>query len=149
MLLFKMNTKSIRKEDVEHSWYLLDAEDQILGRFATFVANKLRGKDKPTFTPHVDNGDFVVVVNAAKIKVTGNKFEQKKYHHHSLYPGGLKTSSFKEKIHKDPQGIILKAVKGMLPKNKLSNQILKKLKVYPGESHPHEAQNPIQINLNK
>ena len=144
-----MNTKSVRKEDVEHAWYLLDAEDQILGRFATFVANKLRGKDKPTFTPHVDNGDFVVVVNAAKIKVTGNKFEQKKYHHHSLYPGGLKTSSFKEKIHRDPQGIILKAVKGMLPKNKLSNQILKKLKVYPGESHPHEAQNPIQINLNK
>ena len=108
-----MNTKSVRKEDVEHSWYLLDAEDQILGRFATFVANKLRGKDKPTFTPHVDNGDFIVVVNAAKIKVTGNKFEQKKYHHHSLYPGGLKTSSFKEKIHKDPQSIILKAVKGM------------------------------------
>ena len=144
-----MNTKSIRKEDVELSWYLLDAEDQILGRFATFVANKLRGKDKPTFTPHVDNGDFIVVVNAAKIKVTGNKFEQKKYHHHSLYPGGLKTSSFKEKIHKDPQSIILKAVKGMLPKNKLSSQILKKLKVYPGDSHPHEAQNPIQINLNK
>ena len=123
-----MNTKSIRKEDVEHSWFLLDAEDQILGRFATFVANKLRGKDKPTFTPHVDNGDFIVVVNAAKIKVTGNKFEQKKYHHHSLYPGGLKTSSFKEKIHKDPQSIILKAVKGMLPKNKLSNQILKAYK---------------------
>ena len=94
-----MNTKSIRKEDVEHSWYLLDAEDQILGRFATVVANKLRGKDKPTFTPHVDNGDFIVVVNAAKIKVTGNKFEQKKYYHHSLYPGGLKTSSFLSLIH--------------------------------------------------
>jgi len=144
-----MNTKSIRKEDVEHSWYLLDAEDQILGRFATVVANKLRGKDKPTYTPHVDNGDFIVVVNAKKIRVTGNKFEQKKYYRHSLYPGGLKTASFKEKIDKDPESIILKAVKGMLPKNKLSNQILKKLKVYSGDSHPHEAQNPIPIKLNK
>ena len=144
-----MNTKSIRKEDVEHSWYLLDAEDQILGRFATVVANKLRGKDKPTYTPHVDNGDFIVVVNAKKIRVTGNKFEQKKYYRHSLYPGGLKTASFKEKIDKDPESIILKAVKDMLPKNKLSNQILKKLKVYSGDSHPHEAQNPIPIKLNK
>ena len=144
-----MNTKSIRKEDVEHSWYLLDAEDQILGRFATFVANKLRGKDKTTFTPHVDNGDFIVVVNAAKIKVTGNKFEQKKYYHHSLYPGGLKTSSFKEKINKDPQVIILKSVKGMLPKNKLSNQINQWTAGAGREPHPHEAQNPIQINLNK
>ena len=144
-----MNTKSIRKEDVEHSWYLLDAENQILGRFATVVANKLRGKDKPTYTPHVDNGDFIVVVNAKKIRVTGNKFEQKKYYRHSLYPGGLKTASFKEKIDKDPESIILKAVKGMLPKNKLSNQILKKLKVYSGDSHPHEAQNPIPIKLNK
>ena len=144
-----MNTKSIRKEDVEHSWYLLDAEDQILGRFATVVANKLRGKDKPTYTPHVDTGDFIVVVNAKKIRVTGNKFEQKKYYRHSLYPGGLKTASFKEKIDKDPESIILKAVKGMLPKNKLSNQILKKLKVYSGDSHPHEAQNPIPIKLNK
>ena len=144
-----MNTKSIRKEDVERSWYLLDAEDQILGRFATVVANKLRGKDKPTYTPHVDNGDFIVVVNAKKIRVTGNKFEQKKYYRHSLYPGGLKTASFKEKIDKDPESIILKAVKGMLPKNKLSNQILKKLKVYSGDSHPHEAQNPIPIKLNK
>jgi len=144
-----MNTKSIRKEDVEHSWYLLDAEDQILGRFASVVANKLRGKDKPTYTPHVDNGDFIVVINAKKIRVTGNKFEQKKYYRHSLYPGGLKTASFKEKIDKDPESIILKAVKGMLPKNKLSNQILKKLKVYSGDSHPHEAQNPIPIELNK
>ena len=144
-----MNTKSIRKEDVEHSWYLLDADDQILGRFASVVANKLRGKDKPTYTPHVDNGDFIVVVNAKKIRVTGNKFEQKKYYRHSLYPGGLKTASFKEKIDKDPESIILKAVKGMLPKNKLSNQILKKLKVYSGDSHPHEAQNPIPIKLNK
>jgi large subunit ribosomal protein L13 len=124
---------------------LLDAEDQILGRFATVVANKLRGKDKPTFTPHVDNGDFIVVVNAAKIKVTGNKFEQKKYYHHSLYPGGLKTSSFKEKINKDPQSIILKAVKGMLPKNKLASAMLKKLKVYRGEEHPHEAQKPTPL----
>ncbi len=144
-----MNTKSIRKEDVEHSWYLLDADDQILGRFASVVANKLRGKDKPTYTPHVDNGDFIVVINAKKIRVTGNKFEQKKYYRHSLYPGGLKTASFKEKIDKDPESIILKAVKGMLPKNKLSNQILKKLKVYSGDSHPHEAQNPIPIELNK
>ena len=144
-----MNTKSIRKEDVERSWYLLDAEDQILGRFASVVANKLRGKDKPTYTPHVDNGDFIVVINAKKIRVTGNKFEQKKYYRHSLYPGGLKTASFKEKIDKDPESIILKAVKGMLPKNKLSNQILKKLKVYSGDSHPHEAQNPIPIELNK
>ena len=137
-----MKTQSFRKEDTQHKWVIVDATDKILGRLASKIADKLRGKDKPVFTPHVDCGDFVVVVNAEKIKVTGNKFEDKKYYTHSLYPGGLKTKTFKDMNATKPEKVIELAVKGMLPKNKLSNQIIKKLKIYAGSEHPHEAQQP-------
>ncbi|MBD63418.1 MAG: 50S ribosomal protein L13 [Gammaproteobacteria bacterium] len=137
-----MKTLSLRKEDAKHDWYVVDASNKILGRLATKIADRIRGKDKPTFTPHTDGGDYVVVINAEKILVTGNKLENKKYYSHSLYPGGLKTKAFKDIIEKNPEFIIEQAVKGMLPKNKLGKKIFKKLKVYQGESHPHESQDP-------
>ena len=137
-----MKTQSFKKEDTQHNWVIVDATDKVLGRLASKIADKLRGKDKPIFTPHVDCGDFVVVVNAEKIKVTGNKFEDKKYYSHSSYPGGLKTKTFKDMNSTKPERVIELAVKGMLPKNKLSNQIIKKLKIYAGTEHPHEAQQP-------
>ena len=137
-----MKTFSLKNTEVSRDWVLFDASDKILGRFATKIADKLRGKDKPTFTPHVDGGDFVVVINADKVKVTGNKAEQKKYYKHSLYPGGLKEKSYKEVLESTPERIIENAVKGMLPKNKLGKSIFKKLKVYSGSEHPHESQNP-------
>ena len=137
-----MKTFSLKNTEVSRDWVVFDASDKILGRFATKIADKLRGKDKPTFTPHVDGGDFVVVINADKVKVTGNKAEQKKYYKHSLYPGGLKEKSFKEVLKSTPERIIENAVKGMLPKNKLGKSIIKKLKVYSGSEHPHESQNP-------
>ena len=141
-----MKTFSLKKEDVNRQWYVVDATDKVLGRLATKIADKLRGKDKPTFTPHVDGGDFVVVINADKVKVTGNKADQKKYYKHSLYPGGLKEKSFKEVLESSPERIIENAVKGMLPKNKLGKSIIKKLKVYSGSEHPHESQNPSEWN---
>ena len=137
-----MKTFSLKNSEVSRDWVVFDASDKILGRFATKIADKLRGKDKPTFTPHVDGGDFVVVINADKVKVTGNKAEQKKYYKHSLYPGGLKEKSYKEVLESTPERIIENAVKGMLPKNKLGKSIIKKLKVYSGSDHPHESQNP-------
>ena len=137
-----MKTFSLKNTEVSRDWVVFDASDKILGRFATKIADKLRGKDKPTFTPHVDGGDFVVVINADKVKVTGNKAEQKKYHKHSLYPGGLKEKSYEEVLESTPERIIENAVKGMLPKNKLGKSIIKKLKVYSGSEHPHESQNP-------
>ena len=137
-----MKTFSLKNSEVSRDWVVFDASDKILGRFATKIADKLRGKDKPTFTPHVDGGDFVVVINADKVKVTGNKADQKKYYKHSLYPGGLKEKSFKEVLESNPERIIENAVKGMLPKNKLGKSIIKKLKVYSGSEHPHESQNP-------
>ncbi len=137
-----MKTKSLRKEDVVHDWYVADATDQVLGRFASKIADKLRGKDKATYTPHVDGGDFVIVLNARKIKVTGNKAHNKSYFSHSLYPGGLKIKSFKQMQTNKPTEIIRLAVKGMLPKNKLSNVIIKKLKIYSGSEHPHDSQKP-------
>ena len=137
-----MKTFSLKNTEVVRDWVVFDASDKILGRFATKIADKLRGKDKPTFTPHVDGGDFVVVINADKVKVTGNKAEQKKYYKHSLYPGGLKEKSYKEVLESTPERIIENAVKGMLPKNKLGKSIIKKLKVYSGSEHPHESQNP-------
>ena len=141
-----MKTFSLKNSEVSRDWVVFDASGKILGRFATKIADKLRGKDKPTFTPHVDGGDFVVVINADKVKVTGNKAEQKKYYKHSLYPGGLKEKSFKEVLESSPERIIENAVKGMLPKNKLGKSIIKKLKVYSGSEHPHESQNPIEWN---
>ncbi len=137
-----MKTFSLKNTEVARDWVVFDASDKILGRFATKIADKLRGKNKPTFTPHVDGGDFVVVINADKVKVTGNKAEQKKYYKHSLYPGGLKEKSYKEVLESTPERIIENAVKGMLPKNKLGKSIIKKLKVYSGSEHPHESQNP-------
>ena len=137
-----MKTFSLKSTEVVRDWVVFDASDKVLGRFATKIADKLRGKDKPTFTPHVDGGDFVVVINADKVKVTGNKAEQKKYYKHSLYPGGLKEKSYKEVLESTPERIIENAVKGMLPKNKLGKSIIKKLKVYSGSEHPHESQNP-------
>ena len=142
-----MKTQSFKKEETQHNWVIIDASDKVLGRLASKIADKLRGKDKPIFTPHVDCGDFVVVVNAEKIKVTGNKFEDKKYYTHSLYPGGLKTKTFKDMNATKPEKIIELAVKGMLPKNKLSNQIIKKLKIYAGSEHPHEAQQPVNWDI--
>ena len=141
-----MKTFSLKNTEVERDWVIFDASDKVLGRFATKIADKLRGKDKPTFTPHVDGGDFVVVINADKVKVTGNKVEQKKYYKHSLYPGGLKVKSYKEVLENNPERIIENAVKGMLPKNKLGKSMIKKLKVYSGSKHPHESQNPTEWN---
>ncbi len=137
-----MKTLSLRKEDAQHDWYVVDASDKILGRLATKIADRIRGKDKPTFTPHTDGGDYVVVINAEKIQVTGKKYDDKKYYTHSQYPGGLKVKVFKDIIETKPEYIIENAVKGMLPKNKLGKKMFKKLKVYKGEDHPHESQEP-------
>ena len=137
-----MKTESLNKQSVDPKWYVVDADGQILGRFASKLADRLRGKDKPTFTPHTDGGDFVVVINAEKVAVTGTKHDKKTYYRHSQYPGGLKETTFKEMIDKKPEEVIRLAVKGMLPKNKLSNQIIKKLKIYAGSDHPHDSQQP-------
>ena len=137
-----MKTYSLKKEEVQRNWFVVDATDRVLGRVATKIADKIRGKDKPTFTPHTDGGDYVIVINAEKIKVTGSKRNNKIYYRHSLYPGGLKSQTFKELNKKNPERIIEEAVKGMLPKNKLGKSIIKKLKVYSGSEHPHESQNP-------
>ena len=141
-----MKTYSLKKGQVVRSWFVLDATDRILGRMATKIADRIRGKDKPSFTPHTDGGDYVIVVNAEKIKVTGSKFSDKKYFRHSLYPGGLKTSTFKELNKKNPEKIIEDAVKGMLPKNKLGKSMIKKLKVFKGPDHDHESQKPVEWN---
>ena len=141
-----MKTYSQKKENVERNWFVVDATDRILGRVATKIADRIRGKDKPTFTPHTDGGDYVIVVNAEKIKVTGSKSDKKMYYRHSLYPGGLKSQSFKELNEKNPERIIEEAVKGMLPKNKLGKSIIKKLKVFQGPNHSHESQKPIEWN---
>ena len=141
-----MKTYTQKKEEVERNWFVLDVKDKVLGRIATKIADRIRGKDKPTFTPHTDGGDYVIVINAEKIKVTGSKFVTKKYYNHSLYPGGLKTQTFKELNNKNPEKIIFNAVKGMLPKNKLGKSIIKKLKVFKGPSHDHNSQKPIEWN---
>ncbi len=143
-----MKTYSLKKEDVVREWFVLDVTDKVLGRVATKIADRIRGKDKPTFTPHTDGGDYVIVVNAEKIKVTGSKFSDKKYYTHSLYPGGLKTQTFRELHEKNPEKIIEEAVKGMLPKNKLGKSMIKKLKVFRGPSHDHDSQQPKEWKLN-
>ena len=142
-----MKTYSLKKEEVERSWFVLDVTDRILGRVATKIADRIRGKDKPTYTPHTDGGDYVIVVNAEKIKVTGSKFTNKKYYKHSLYPGGLKTQTFQELNNKNPERITEEAVKGMLPKNKLGKSMIKKLKVFAGPKHEHESQKPTEWKL--
>ena len=142
-----MRTKSYKNTDLDNNWLLLDAKDETLGRLSSKIASILMGKNKAQYTPHNDLGDYVVVVNAEKIKVTGIKNTQKRYYRHTGYPGGLKSSTFSEMIEKDPENTILKAVKGMLPKNKLSNSMISKLKIYAGDNHPHAGQNPIKIEL--
>tara|TARA_B110000967_G_scaffold200723_1_gene236940 strand:- start:517 stop:945 length:429 start_codon:yes stop_codon:yes gene_type:complete len=142
-----MKTVSARKETVTRQWYVVDAAGKTLGRLCTEIANRLRGKHKPEFTPHVDAGDYIVVVNAEKIVVTGNKTTDKLYQHHTGYPGGIKSISFDKLLLKSPEMIIEKAVKGMMPKNKLSRAMLSKLKVYAGNDHPHSAQQPTLLEI--
>ncbi len=140
-----MKTYSAKPREIEQSWYLVDADQRTLGRLATEIADLLRGKGKPAYTPHVDTGDFVIVVNAEKVRVTGKKLEQKIYYRHSGYPGGLRERTLAEQLARRPEEVIRKAVKGMLPKNKLAAAQLRKLKVYAGPEHPHAAQNPASL----
>ena len=140
-------TKSLRKEDAQHDWWVVDAEGKTLGRLASQVAFLIRGKHKPTFTPHVDGGDFVIVINADKIKVHPRRAEKKEYFHHTGYPGGGKMEAFKTVINEKPEFVIRHAVRGMLPKTRLGNKMINKLKVYRGSEHPHTAQQPKIYNL--
>ncbi len=140
-----MKTYSAKPLEVERKWYVIDAEGEILGRLATKIASILRGKNKPEYTPNVDTGDFVVVINAAKICVTGKKLTDKKYYHHTGFPGGLKVASLQELMEKNPISALEKAVKGMLPHNTLGDEQFQKLKVYAGSEHPHAAQQPIEL----
>lgn len=142
-----MKTISMRAEDVRRSWFVVDAEDKTLGRLATEVATRLRGKHKPEYTPHVDTGDYIVVINAEKIRVTGAKTTDKMYYRHSGYPGGIKGRSFEQMRDSHPERIIEKAVKGMLPRNPLGRAMLKKLKVYAGGEHPHSSQQPEPLEI--
>jgi len=142
-----MKTYIAKKETARHGWYVVDATDKTLGRLATTIANRLRGKHKAEFTPHVDTGDYVVVINAEKVRVTGNKALDKQYYHHTGYPGGIKSISFEKQIEKAPERVIESAVKGMMPKNKLSRAMLAKLKVYAGSEHPHSAQQPQALDV--
>ncbi len=137
-----MKTKFAKKDEVEHKWYVVDAKDAVLGRLASKIATYIRGKNKPVFTPNVDTGDFVIVINAEKVRLTGKKLTDKVYYHHSNYIGGIKAQSAKEVIEKAPEKMIEHAVWGMLPKNRLGRAMIKKLKVYSGPEHPHKAQLP-------
>ena len=137
-----MNTQYAKKEDVDRKWYVVDADDQVLGRLATKIATYLRGKHKPVFTPSVDTGDFVIVVNAERVKLTGRKLEGKVYYWNTGYPGGIKSETAGERLARKPEEVIRDAVWGMLPKNRLGRAMFKKLKVYKGSEHPHEAQKP-------
>ncbi len=142
-----MKTFMQRKEDVARDWFVIDAKGQTLGRLATRVANVLRGKHKPTYTPHIDGGDYVIIVNAEKIKLTGNKLNDKIYYNHSRYTGGLRERTAKEMVEKYPVEMVERAVKGMLPKGRLGRQMYKKLFVYEGENHPHSAQKPKELKV--
>lgn len=142
-----MKTFSPTPKDISHNWFVVDASDKILGRLASAVAIRLRGKHKVEFAPHLDTGDFIIVVNAAKVRTTGRKLDQKKYYRHSGWIGGLKETSLRDMLAKKPEDVIRKAVRGMLPKNRLGRAMLKKLKVYAGEAHPHEAQKPETLDV--
>ncbi len=142
-----MKTYSAKPETVKRDWYIIDASGKTLGRMSTEIANRLRGKNKPEFTPHVDGGDYIVVINAEKVHVTGNKAKDKMYYSHSGYIGGIKSISFEKLIAKAPERAIEFAVKGMMPKGPLGRTMFKKLKVYAGESHPHSAQQPKELNI--
>jgi len=142
-----MKTYSAKPHEVQRSWYVVDAADKTLGRLASRIALYLRGKNKPEYTPHVDTGDYIIVINADKVRVTGNKFTDKQYYHHSGYPGGIKDTTFDKLQQKHPARIIELAVKGMLPKNPLGRQMYRKLKVYAGAEHDHQAQQPQPLDL--
>ncbi|HET7171307.1 MAG TPA: 50S ribosomal protein L13 [Gaiellales bacterium] len=142
-----MRTYTAKPLEVARTWYVVDAEAQTLGRLATQIAGVLRGKGKPAYTPHVDTGDFVVVVNAEKIRVTGNKLDQKVYYRHSGYPGGLRERTLREQLDRRPEEVLRRAVRGMLPKNKLASAQLRKLKIYSGPEHPHTAQSPVPLEV--
>jgi len=142
-----MKTFSAKPETVVQDWYVVDAEGKTLGRLSTEIARRLRGKHKPEYTPHVDTGDYIVVVNAEKVRVTGNKASDKMYYRHSGYPGGIKSMSFKQLIDRAPERAIETAVKGMLPRNPLGREMYRKLKVYAGTEHPHAAQQPVPLEL--
>lgn len=142
-----MKTFIAKKEGVSRDWYLIDAQDKVLGRLAAEIARRLRGKHKPEFTPHADTGDFVVVINAEKIALTGKKLDDKVYYHHSGYPGGIKSITAGKLLKKKPEEVLRIAVKGMLPKNSLGKLMLKKLKIYAGTDHPHEAQTPRSLDV--
>lgn len=142
-----MSTQIAKKAELRKDWYVVDLEDKVLGRAATEIARVLRGKHKPIYTPSVDTGDFVIVLNADKVRLTGNKLSQKVYYRHSGYPGGLKSMTADKLLAKQPDELIKKAVKGMLPKNKLGRQMFKKLKVYCASEHPHQAQQPKELQI--
>lgn len=142
-----MKTYSAKASEIKRDWYVIDAADKVLGRLATEVASRLKGKHKPEYTPHVDTGDNIIVINADKVRVTGRKTSDKMYHHHTGYPGGLKSESFEKLQARKPEQIIELAVKGMLPKNPLGRQMFRKLKVYGGQEHPHTAQQPKELNI--
>tara|TARA_R110002072_G_scaffold246947_1_gene406190 strand:- start:26 stop:454 length:429 start_codon:yes stop_codon:yes gene_type:complete len=142
-----MKTFSAKAEQVQRDWFVVDAEDKTLGRLASEIAHRLRGKHKAEYTPHVDTGDYIVVVNADKVKVTGAKNTDKMYYHHTGYPGGLKSVSFEKLLAKAPERVLQKAVKGMLPRNPLGRAMYRKLKVYAGAEHPHTAQQPQPLNI--
>lgn len=142
-----MKTYSANPQTVERDWFIVDAQDVILGRLATEIARRLRGKHKPEFTPHVDTGDYIVVINAEKIAVTGNKMQDKIYHHHTGYPGGIKSVNLRKLLETHPTRVIESAVKGMLPKNKLGRSMIKKLKIYAGADHNHQAQQPQTLSI--
>jgi len=142
-----MKTFSAKSHEVQRDWYIVDATGKVLGRVAAEIARRLRGKHKPEFTPHVDTGDYIVVVNADKLRVTGNKAKDKLYHRHTTYPGGLRTTNFEKLQAKHPERVLQFAVKGMLPKGPLGYAMIKKMKIYPGAEHPHSAQQPKPLQI--
>ena len=142
-----MKTYNAKPGEIPREWYVVDADGQTLGRLATRIADTLRGKGKPQYTPHVDTGDFVVVVNAEKVNITGNKLDQKRYYRHSRYPGGLRSRTLREQLERRPEEVLRMAVKGMLPKNRLARRQITKLKIYAGPEHPHESQSPKPLPL--
>ncbi len=142
-----MRTFTAKKEEIKREWYLVDAEGQTLGRLASRIAPIIKGKHKPIYTPHLDCGDFVVVINADKVRVTGRKLDQKIYYWHSQYPGGIKSVTLRDQLARYPERVVQAAVRGMLPKNKLGRRMIKKLKVYAGDSHPHQAQQPKPLKI--
>ncbi len=146
-LRYRMKTYLAPVNEIEKKWYVVDAKDKILGRLATEIAFRLRGKHKPTFSPFIDNGDFIIVTNADKVQLTGKKWDDKKYYRHTGYMGGIKETTAKELLEKHPTDLLTKAVKGMLPKNKIGRAQLKKLKVYAGADHPHQAQQPEVLEI--